>query len=54
MPCRLLMQIEGWAMRDAEAADVLISGRMYVFGSRTYLVPMLVQRQQRGAVDPFR
>lgn len=54
VPCRLLMQIEGWAMRDAEAADVLVSGRMYVFGNRTYLLPMLVQRQQRGAVDPFR
>jgi hypothetical protein len=53
LPCRMLQALEGVALREGDDAAVLLSGRVYRYYGRDYLLPTLFQRERRAGVDPL-
>lgn len=53
LPCRMLEALEEDALRDADNAAVVISGRVVRYYDREYLLPTLFQRERRDGVDPL-
>lgn len=52
-PCRVLTRLVPMAERSGDSLELLISGRVYAYGSRRYILPTLFQRPARGTgVDP--
>jgi hypothetical protein len=53
MPCQLLHRIESYARRAGSNAPVLVSGRVYVYGGRNYLLPTVFQiPRERSELKP--
>lgn len=49
LPCRALMRMEQWAMDQGDAAQFLVSGRVYSYHGESFLLPTIAQRL--GASD---
>jgi hypothetical protein len=53
LPCRALMDLERRVMRaGGEGTPVLVSGRVYSYGARRYLLPTIVQFQPDLGLAP--
>lgn len=53
LPCLLLMEMEARAMREGEDLDMLVSGRVYGYRGRGYVLPTLMQLVPRGGINPL-
>ena len=53
LPCRVLQAVESVALREGDDAAVLLSGRVYRYHDRDFLLPTLFQRERRAGVDPL-
>lgn len=53
LPCTLLTQMEQRAMREGDDLDMLVSGRIYSYRGRGYVLPTLMQLVPRGGINPL-
>lgn len=51
LPCRALMRMERTAMLQGDAAQMLVSGRVYTHMGEHYLLPTLVQQVRPGEIS---
>ncbi|GJM19935.1 MAG: hypothetical protein DHS20C14_21480 [Phycisphaeraceae bacterium] len=53
MPCRLLETLEKLAMTEGDGVELLVSGRVYTYGQRRYILPTIFQRPLKLGIDPM-
>ena len=53
LPCMLLMEMERRVMREGDDLDMLVSGRIYSYRGRGYVLPTLMQLVPRGGINPL-
>jgi len=53
LPCRALERLEAVAAQQGENVPFKVSGRVYVFEGRNYLLPVLVQAQRIADIAPM-
>ncbi len=53
LPCMLLTQMERRAMREGDDLDMLVSGRIYSYRGRGYVLPTMMQLVPRGGINPL-
>lgn len=51
-PCRTLSRLVPLAQRSGDSLELLVSGRVYAYGSRRYILPTLFQRPAEVGIDP--
>jgi hypothetical protein len=52
LPCRLLAGLEQAVGTRGDGQELIVSGRVFTFGQRGYLLPTLFQRPSRVGIDP--
>lgn len=53
MPCLLLERMEQLALNQGDGLELLVSGRVYTYGERRYLLPTIYQRPLTLGIDPL-
>lgn len=53
MPCLLLERMEKLAFDRGDGLELLVSGRVYSYGERRYLLPTIYQRPLTLGIDPL-
>ncbi|MFI4897901.1 MAG: hypothetical protein ACIARR_08755 [Phycisphaerales bacterium JB059] len=53
LPCRLLMSMERRAEIRGENLDLIVSGRVFGYGNRGYILPTLYQVVPRDGINPL-
>lgn len=53
LPCRLLQRLEALAMTRGEGVELIVSGRVYTYGQRSYILPTIYQRPLKIGIDPI-
>ncbi len=53
LPCRLLQRLESLAMTRGEGIELIVSGRVYTYGQRSYILPTIYQRPLKLGIDPI-
>jgi hypothetical protein len=52
MPCLTLQRMEGWASTAGESATFTVTGNVYLFEGRNYMMPAAYTINRPGDVDP--
>ena len=53
LPCGLLERMEKVALDEGDGVELLVSGRVYTYGERRYLLPTIYQRPLTIGIDPM-
>ncbi|MEQ8769538.1 MAG: hypothetical protein RIB60_03400 [Phycisphaerales bacterium] len=53
LPCRLLQRLESLALSQGEGVELIVSGRVYTYGQRSYILPTIYQRPLKLGIDPI-
>ncbi len=53
LPCRLLHRLESLALTRGEDIELIVSGRVYTYGQRSYILPTIYQRPLKLGIDPI-